>query len=244
MLADQQTKKGAGIRILTETVTSPSTADLLNTIKTLYPAVEMASMGTGRSAQRPRRRDAGLRLARQHALQLSATPNVVVSLDSDFLAMRSGLPALRARVLRRGRVVGDQEDHEPAVRGGAESHRHRVQGRSSLPHARGGCGEFRFRAGRGIGRRRQAAGSNPKFSPLDRRHRPRSAANKGASLVIAGDQQPPAVHALAHAMNAALGNVGKTVFYTDPIEANPVDQVASLHESGRTISMPARWSCC
>ena len=37
LLADQQTKKGAGIRILTETVGSPSTADLLNTIKTLYP---------------------------------------------------------------------------------------------------------------------------------------------------------------------------------------------------------------
>ena len=31
-------------------------------------------------------------------------------------------------------------------------------------------------------------------------------------------------------MNAALGNVGKTVFYTDPVEANPVDQVASLHD--------------
>ena len=31
-------------------------------------------------------------------------------------------------------------------------------------------------------------------------------------------------------MNAALGNVGKTVFYTDPIEAKPVDQLASLHD--------------
>ena len=31
-------------------------------------------------------------------------------------------------------------------------------------------------------------------------------------------------------MNEKLGNVGKTVFYTDPIEANPVDQVASLQD--------------
>ncbi len=31
-------------------------------------------------------------------------------------------------------------------------------------------------------------------------------------------------------MNTALGNTGKTVFYTDPIEAKPVDQVASLRE--------------
>src|SRR5262249_32097739 len=36
-------------------------------------------------------------------------------------------------------------------------------------------------------------------------------AHKGASLVIAGDAQPPAVHVLAHAMNSALGNVGQTV---------------------------------
>ena len=39
-------------------------------------------------------------------------------------------------------------------------------------------------------------------------------AHRGASLVIAGDSQPAAVHALAHAMNQALGNVGKTVVYT------------------------------
>jgi molybdopterin-containing oxidoreductase family iron-sulfur binding subunit len=31
-------------------------------------------------------------------------------------------------------------------------------------------------------------------------------------------------------MNQALDNVGKTVVYTDPIEANPVDQMASLRE--------------
>src|SRR6266436_6223243 len=31
-------------------------------------------------------------------------------------------------------------------------------------------------------------------------------------------------------MNAALGNVGKTIFYTEPIEANSVDQTQSLRE--------------
>jgi hypothetical protein len=51
-------------------------------------------------------------------------------------------------------------------------------------------------------------------------------------MVIAGEQQPPIVHALAHVMNEKLGNVGKTVFYTDPIEANPWtrDQLASLQD--------------
>jgi Fe-S-cluster-containing dehydrogenase component len=52
--------------------------------------------------------------------------------------------------------------------------------------------------------------------------------SRGRSIIIPGDEQSPAVHALAHAMNAALGNVGKTVIYTDPIEAFPEDQVQSL----------------
>ena len=54
--------------------------------------------------------------------------------------------------------------------------------------------------------------------------------HKGASIVIAGDHQPPIIHALAHAMNGALGNVGKTVFYIDPIDVNWVNHRQSLQE--------------
>src|SRR5262249_14779725 len=54
--------------------------------------------------------------------------------------------------------------------------------------------------------------------------------NAGASLVVAGEGQPPTVHALAQAMNHALGNVGKTVIHTEPLEASPVNQVDSLRE--------------
>ena len=55
-----------------------------------------------------------------------------------------------------------------------------------------------------------------------------------AGLVLAGDGQPPAVHALAHAINDALGNVGKTVLYTEPVEAAPADQVADRASWSRT----------
>jgi molybdopterin-containing oxidoreductase family iron-sulfur binding subunit len=41
------------------------------------------------------------------------------------------------------------------------------------------------------------------------------AVNVGASVVLAGDTQPAEVHALAHAINDALGNVGKTVSYAE-----------------------------
>ncbi len=45
-------------------------------------------------------------------------------------------------------------------------------------------------------------------------------ANRGKSIVVAGDSQLPVVHALAHAMNAALGNVGTTVTYVEPFAPN------------------------
>jgi molybdopterin-containing oxidoreductase family iron-sulfur binding subunit len=35
---------------------------------------------------------------------------------------------------------------------------------------------------------------------------------------------------LVHGINAALGNVGKTVFYTDPVDANPVNQTESIKD--------------
>ncbi|MDP9112638.1 MAG: 4Fe-4S dicluster domain-containing protein, partial [Acidobacteriota bacterium] len=54
------------------------------------------------------------------------------------------------------------------------------------------------------------------------------AAHRGASIVIAGEQQPPQVHEFAHAMNQGLGNIGKTVMFTNPVEANPVDEMASI----------------
>jgi MoCo/4Fe-4S cofactor protein with predicted Tat translocation signal len=56
-------------------------------------------------------------------------------------------------------------------------------------------------------------------------------AHRESSIVIAGNEQSPFIHALAHLMNSTfLMNVGKTVFYTDPIEANSVDQTQSLRE--------------
>jgi molybdopterin-containing oxidoreductase family iron-sulfur binding subunit len=54
--------------------------------------------------------------------------------------------------------------------------------------------------------------------------------HRGASLVIAGEEQPPVVHALAHAMNAQLGNIGQTVTFTEPIEVEPVDSLQSIRE--------------
>ena len=52
----------------------------------------------------------------------------------------------------------------------------------------------------------------------------------GRCVVAAGDGQSPVVHALAHAMNASLQNVGKTVTYTDPLTPSDRTQVEQLRE--------------
>ena len=52
--------------------------------------------------------------------------------------------------------------------------------------------------------------------------------HRGSSIVIAGSSQPAVVHVLAHAMNEALGNIGRTVSYIAPIESKPTDQTADL----------------
>jgi molybdopterin-containing oxidoreductase family iron-sulfur binding subunit len=54
--------------------------------------------------------------------------------------------------------------------------------------------------------------------------------HRGSSAVIPGEQQSPAVHVLALAINDALGNTGKTVIHTDPLDPNSVDDFDSLRE--------------
>jgi MoCo/4Fe-4S cofactor protein with predicted Tat translocation signal len=53
-------------------------------------------------------------------------------------------------------------------------------------------------------------------------------ANVGRSVVVAGQHQPAEVHALVHRLNALLGNVGRTVFYTEDNGAEEQSDVASL----------------
>ncbi|MBA4187904.1 MAG: molybdopterin oxidoreductase [Planctomycetaceae bacterium] len=53
-------------------------------------------------------------------------------------------------------------------------------------------------------------------------------AKAGKSVVVAGTQQPASLHALVAAINAKLGNAGKTVIYSAPVEARPAGKVIDL----------------
>jgi MoCo/4Fe-4S cofactor protein with predicted Tat translocation signal len=229
-LAQQRVAQGAGLRILTETVTSPTMAAQFAAIQKLYPAAKWHQW-----------EPAGPHSARAAALTAFGAPvntyydltaaDVVVSLDSDFLACGAGSLRYARQFSARRRV---SEEHPamnrlyvvepmPTATGARADHR--------LPLRAGDIEEFAWALATGLG-----AANGPKQGENHDIYKWIGAiardlqGHKGASLVIAGEQQPPIVHALAHVMNNALGNVGKTVFYTDPIEANPVDQLASLQD--------------
>ncbi len=238
-LAEQRMKNGAGLRVLTETVTSPSMAAQLAAIQKLYPQMKWHQW-----------EPAGAHAARAGAMAAFGAPvntyydlskaNVVVALDSDFLAMGPGWLRYARQFAARRRVHGGRKtmnrlyvvEPNPTPTGSKADHR--------LPLRAGDVESFAWAlaAGLGVGQAPAGAG-NSEISKWAGAIARDLQANRGASLVIAGDQQSPMVHTLAHAINAALGNVGRTVIYSDPIEANPVDQVASIEELAKDLSAGA-----
>ena len=60
-------------------------------------------------------------------------------------------------------------------------------------------------------------------------------ANTGKALVVAGHRQPLAVHLLAHAINAALGQIGKTVVFHEAPESKEgnIDDSAKALNGGK-----------
>ena len=59
-------------------------------------------------------------------------------------------------------------------------------------------------------------------------------AHRGESLVVAGAHQPAAMHALAYLMNAALGNIGRTIDFVaaEPSVAATIQQLAAAIQAG------------
>ena len=230
ILAVQRTANGAGIRILTETITSPTMASQMAAIRKLYPAAKWHQW----EPAGPHSARAGAAMAFGQPLNTYydlSKANVVVALDSDFLASGHGSLRYARQFSARRRVQGGQTSMNrlyavepvPTPTGARADHR--------LPLRAADIEEFAW----ALATQLKVANGPTKGDNADvYKWIPGIGKdlqqNAGASLIIAGDYQPPIVHALAHAMNAKLGNVGKTVFYTDPLEVNPADQLASLED--------------
>ena len=234
-LAALADKQGDGLRILTETVTSPTLAAQIDQLLKRYPrarwhqydAINRDNIYDGT------RTAFGETLDVRYALDKA---QIIVSLDADFLG--AGNARVRsARDFSRGRGATDGETRpnrlyaaasSPTLTSAMADHPLAVRAADIETAARN------LAAALGV-----PAGTPAEISDASKTWFAACArdlqANRGASVVIAGESQPPYVHALAHMMNHALANAGTTVTYSDPVVAHAENQTTSLRELCRDI---------
>ena len=216
---------GTGLRLLTQTITSPTLGAQMQQILAQYPGAKWHQWepAGGHNVRE------GLRLAfgsYANAVYHFDKANVVVSLDSDCLD--SGPGHLRyardfssRRKVRKGTTSINRLyviESGPSSTGSLADHRLAVRPSQIEGYARS------IAAGLGAG---TAATENAAWMAALVRDLQK---NRGASIVVAGDEQPPVVHALAMAINQALGNIGTTITITDAVEVAPVNQLDSLRQ--------------
>ena len=225
-LARVRERGGAGLRLLTGTVTSPT---LIAQIQTL--------LQNNRDARWHRFDPVGRDGATRGATQAFGQPvdaiydferaDVIVSLESNFLFDEPGSLAYARQFIRRRRVA---RSNDPGGRAGQVS-LNRLYVAEATPTITGAMADSRLPVRSGRIMQLALAMLGQASAPLTdeesrwvRQVQESLEGLRGRSLVIAGDSQPPAVHAIAYAMNDALGNVGATVRYVQPVAPPPNDE--------------------
>jgi len=222
--------QGAGLRLLTTTSTSPTLARQMAEFLAAFPAAKWHQFeAAGRDNVR-----AGAQLAYGAVVDTRYAfdkARAVVSLDADFLGTMPGSVRYIRDFAAARRVRGETKEmsrlyavESAAGNTGAKAD-HRVAVRPS---------EIEL-AARSLASALGVPGAPRAVAPASAQKMLEAAArdllaNRGASIVLAGDEQPASVHAICHAINGALGNIGVTVLHTDTVAAAPVSQLQSLGE--------------
>jgi molybdopterin-containing oxidoreductase family iron-sulfur binding subunit len=233
----QKAIQGAGLRILTEPVTSPSLAELLATVLQEFPKAQWHQYDPIGSD--------GMRDGVRQAAGSAGTPiyhlakaDVILSLECDFLGATSDGGVRYTRDFADRRRITDEAkqmnrlyvvESSPTLTGMKAEHRLPMRAAEIEGFARKLAGAV------GTGAAPSAVPGTPmpggelveKWTAVVGKD---LQDHRGRSLVIAGEFQAAAVHALAHAMNQALGNIGQTVTYGPSIDPRPVNRHASLVE--------------
>ncbi len=229
-LSAQSATKGAGLRILTETVNSPSLAAQIQQVLQLQPNAKWIQW-------EPMPRDnarAGARTAFGEYLESVydlSKADVILSLEADFLSSEGASNLRYARQFAGRRKVEDSADNlnrlyvvesNHSVTGGRADNRLPIKSSQIEAFARAVAQQVGVTGVTGTAPAGSEAFADAVAKDLT--------AHRGRAVVMAGDSQPSAVHAIAHALNAALGAVGTTVSYLPTPEIVPSEQHAALRE--------------
>jgi Fe-S-cluster-containing dehydrogenase component len=221
---------GAGLRVLCEPTLSPTFVRLRAALRAKLPSAVFHTYAPVSDSNE--RAGTILAFGRPLLVQHRLTgARVIVSLDSDFLMTETG-SVEAARGFANGRHMESASAKEPnrlyvvesslSVTGSNADHRLSLPAQSIAAYAKalaavlGTHGiSLGSELGSALGSAEFAGVAKPWLEAVAKD----LAVHQGASLVIAGSRQPAAVHALAAAMNSALGNVGRTVVYVAPVDA-------------------------
>ena len=231
-LEGQRERRGAGLRILTETITSPTLAAQLRALLADFPNARwIAWEAAGRDGARGgSRRAFGEDLETRYRVDRAS---VFLSLDADLFTTGPG-HVRYAREFGRGRkalAAGETmnrlwvAESMPTITGASADRRLALRGRDVEGFARLVAAGLNVPGLRAPGRAATVDGARADAVAAlvaDLR------AHRGRSLVVPGELQPASLHALAHSMNEALGNVGRTVEHSDAVEVGSAMQGAAL----------------
>ena len=225
-LGAQKPRQGVGVRILTEAVTSPTLAAQVREVLAELPAAKWHQWEPTGGASMAARAAVGRPASVQYHFERA---DVILSLEADFVVDGpASLRYAREYTARRKRP-GEQAmnrlyavETTPTLTGAIADHRLPLRPSEMEGFARAVAGAV----GGGTAAPAPSGATGEWLAAVAKDLK----AHAGRSLVIAGDYQPPAVHGLAHEINQFLGNVGQTVVYGAPVEAQPVDPMASLAE--------------
>jgi MoCo/4Fe-4S cofactor protein with predicted Tat translocation signal len=163
---------------------------------------------------------------------------VIVSLDADFLSwdpehLRLNREFAHHRVPQNGMNRLYVAETSMSVTGSMADHRLRARSSEILGLARALAAQLATRSpGLGQFGGAELPAAQHKWVQAVAKD---LGANAGQCVVIAGQRQPAAVHALAHALNAELGNLGKTVTFTRPVALDPDSGTLGLRQLVREI---------
>jgi molybdopterin-containing oxidoreductase family iron-sulfur binding subunit len=239
LMREQEVNQGAGLRILTETITSPTLAAQLDALLKNFPKAKWHSFDSiSRDNVREGARMAfGDIVATQYRFDRA---EVVLSFESDFLSTHP-LRLRYARDFADGRRVsaGQSEmnrlyavESTPTITGAMADHRLALESREVETVARAVAHGLGMSGAELESRTTQfAAWVSAVVRDLEN--------HRGKSIVLAGEWQPPVVHALCHWLNDKLGNTGNTVFYTEPADFRPAKQLDTLRDLANDIKSGA-----
>lgn len=223
-------REGEGVHLLTQTITSPTLGNQLTRFLQEFPKARWHRyQPVDRAASR-----AGAQLAFGEAVETLYRfdrADVVVSLEADFLAAQPGhvryaRDFASARQVRAAKNAMNRLyviEGTPTITGAMADQLQVVQSSQIEPIARAMALKF----GMDVPLQKDrppVAESWIDALVKDLRNHPER------SLIVAGECQPAAVHALVHGMNERLRNIGSTLFYIDPVETSPARPGAAMED--------------